>query len=76
MRLNGKQPMVFGDQSARFSGRCDDLMDVVSRDSTKATTRRAVNCKKKTGSSGFERNYQPATTQDFEHYKQPNELQL
>lgn len=58
--------MIFGDMSARLNN-MDDLMDVVSRDSTKATTRRVPPKKK-----SISRAYQAATANDFEYFKQPD----
>lgn len=60
--------MVFGDQSARFNNikSGDDLIEIVSRDSTKATTRRVVPTKK---NKSLEKTYQAATPQDFEFYR-------
>ena len=46
-------------------------MDVVSRASTKATTRRVVQ-KRKSNATVNERAYQNAAADDFEHYKQPD----
>lgn len=70
MKLEGKQPMIFGDQSARFSFKMDprdDLHDVMSKVSCKSTNRGGFNQKKKSS------NYQQDVVRELEFYRSPNE---